>query len=157
MTSTRLSVIQDSIASALNAMPGVFSSVQWGGRAYKLPGPNGSTRKPKLLAHICLTKTGDALSVDFKLDRDRAKKVVAAHDWIEPHHFRTLAPSGWVSATVKTKTQAKTLVKLLTESRALYPIESTPKHAKSEPVGDIARRIDFVMRQTAAGSQRLTE
>ena len=145
--SKKLAVIQESIAAALNAMPGVFSTVQWGGRAYKLPGPNGSKRKPKLLAHVCITKAGDALSVDFKLERDRAKKVIAAHDWIERHHFRTLAPSGWVSATVKNTTQAKALTNLLVESRAMYPIESSPKRAKAEPTGDIARHIDSVMRQ----------
>jgi hypothetical protein len=146
----KLAALQDSVAKSLNSMPGVFSTVQWGGRAYKMPRPGGSKRKPKLLTHVCITRAGDALSVDFKLERDRAKKVVAAHDWIEPHPFRTLAPSGWVSATVKTKTQAKALIKLLGESRALYPIEPSPKRAKPEPTGDIARRIDFVMRSRKA-------
>ena len=39
------------VAKVLNALPGVFSTPQWGGRAYKLP-RGGNSGKPKLLAHV---------------------------------------------------------------------------------------------------------
>jgi hypothetical protein len=70
----KITEIQDLIAAALNALPGVFSTVQWGGRAYKV-GP----RKPKafkLLAHVYLTRDEDAVCVDFKLPKQRAASVV---------------------------------------------------------------------------------
>ena len=39
--STRLARHMGEIGSLLNDLPNVFSTPQWGGRAYKLPGPNG--------------------------------------------------------------------------------------------------------------------
>src|SRR5688572_30491941 len=86
MTTTRsITQIQEQIASALGKLPGVFSTVQWGGRAYKLPSPNGNRKKPKLLAHVYMDKSGKALFVDFKLEREHARQVVDECDWIKPH------------------------------------------------------------------------
>ena len=151
--STRIAEIQQSIANALNALPGVFSTVQWGGRAYKLPGPNGNRKKPRLLAHVCLNKPGDAICVDFKLDRERARDVVDQFDWIEPHSFRTLAPSGWISAEVRSMAQCKVIAKLLVECRAQFPVNDPPATAtrRGKPEMDtVARRIDQVLRQKRA-------
>lgn len=115
--------IQQRISESLNALPGVFSTVQWGGRAYKA----GTPKKFKLLAHVYLTRDEDALCVDFKLTKQRAAAVVDDHDWITPHSFRTLAGAGWVSAEVRMKSQVKVVEGLLRESRALYPVEEASK------------------------------
>ncbi|MCI0674523.1 MAG: DUF5519 family protein [Phycisphaerales bacterium] len=151
--------IQEAISAALNGLDGVFSSVQWGGRAYKLPGPNGNRKRPKLLAHVCLSEAGDSVSVDFKLEKARAREVVEVHDWIQPHPFRTLAPNGWVSATVRTRSQCKVISKLLAESRRLYPeveIRSRGPAARKE-VSEAARRIELVMGEKRAQGWRVVD
>ncbi len=117
------------LGEALTQLPGVFSTPQWGGRAYKLPGPNGNTRKPKLLAFVDITKEGDAVHVSFKLDKERARTLTNKYTWLGPHGFRTLAPSGWVTAQVSTKREINALLKLLTESHNLY----SPTPGNGEP------------------------
>jgi hypothetical protein len=145
----RLQVIHDELTSALQALPGVFSTPQWGGRAWKLPGPGGNRRKPKLVAH--LVPSEDAIGVSFKLERKRARDVVERHEWIEPHSFRTLAPSGWVSARVRTKRQAAVLVELLAESRALHPgAQETPAPRRGSASDPVTRHLDQVMDQARA-------
>jgi hypothetical protein len=149
-----IAALLEKIAGELSGLPDVFSTVQWGGRAYKLPGVSGSTKKPKLLAHVCLDKSGEAVWVDFKLARERAGQAVAEFSWIKPHSFRTLAPAGWISARVSTRSQCRKLVPLLIESRSLHPAIKPPPTAVSASAGDAskrgadaAERIDRVMRQ----------
>jgi hypothetical protein len=143
--------IHESIGRALSTLPDVFSSVQWGGRAYKLPGPGGSTKKPKLLAHVCLSKAGDFVDVSFRLEKQRAVQVIKTFNWMGPHPFRTLAPSGWVTAEVRTKTQCKALAKLLRESRLLHPIETSPtRPARDVEIEVVTRRIAAVVREKRA-------
>jgi hypothetical protein len=144
----KIAQLQETIAAALNAMPGVFSTVQWGGRAYKV----GTPKKFKLLTHICLVVDERAVGLGFKLKKDRAAKVVDEFDWITPHSFRTLASSGWLEARVWTKSQAKVIVELLNESRELYPaVESQEKPARnrrrsSSAEGEIVvQRLDAVI------------
>lgn len=153
------SQIQAALAAALGAMPDVFSAVQWGGRAYKLPGPGSrGKRKPLLLAHVWLEKDESGIGVAFKLPPARAQAMVRTHVWIAPHSFRTLAPSGWVTASIRTKAQCKTLIELLRESRALHPIadatstESNPTARRgnrdADGQGDATiRRIDAILNQ----------
>ncbi len=148
--SDRTRNLLNEIGKSLNRLPGVFSTAQWGGRAYKLPNEKNDRRKAKLLAFVLLSKDDRAVSVSFKLEPTIAADAVDRYGWVEPHSFRTLAPSGWISATISTKRQLKPLALLLKESRSLYPLEkempSTPVpsdgKAGSNPV---ARRIDRVM------------
>lgn len=147
------------VAGELNAMPEVFSTLQWGGRAYKLPGPGGSLKRPRLLAHVVLEKGGKAIFIDFKLPRERARAVIGRLDWVEPHSFRTLAPSGWVSAAIRTKKQCDEAVRLLRESRAMHPSKpAEPDHAavgRAKGGSDsVTRRIENVMRDKQAGGWR---
>lgn len=94
------------------------------------------------------------MSVSFKLEKQRAADVVERHAWIEPHSFRTLAPSGWVTAVLTTKRQAKTIEKLLAEARSLLPAtepEDAPPPSSHGTASDpVARRIDRVMRDAVA-------
>jgi hypothetical protein len=129
----------------LGAMPGVFSTAQWGGRAYKLPGSGGSRRHPHLVAFVCCEKDG-AIGVSFKLPRERAAQVTAIHDWLRPHPFRTLAPSGWVAARLSNRRQAGVLEKLLAESFALHePLVARPPAGRGADAGAEARRLDRAM------------
>jgi hypothetical protein len=107
----------DRIATTLGGLPGVFSTPQWGGRAYKVA--IGS--KPKLLAHVMPAKDGAGVTVEFKLPKDRARDAIEQYAWLNPHGFRTLAPAGWVEAKVSRKRQLGPLRKLLEESRSLLP------------------------------------
>ncbi len=123
----KVATILEDLGSTLNALPGVFSTPQWGGRAYKLPGRGGRRDKPRLVAFVAPTGDGRAVTVSFKLEPRRAADSIEAHGWIEPHSFRTLAPSGWVTAIVSTKRQAALLRPLLGESHALLaPPEKSP-------------------------------
>ena len=137
--------IQALIAASLNALPGVFSTVQWGGRAYKV----GTPKKFKLLSHVCLSKDEDAVDLGFKLERSRAAKIVDEHEWITRHSFRTLASSGWLEARVTTKAQVKVIARLLAESRAMHPVEKETRPARSrkrQADGEIVmRRVSEVV------------
>jgi hypothetical protein len=166
----RIAEIQRSLSKALNAMPGVFSTVQWGGRAYKLPGPGSrGMKKPVLLTHACLSKTGDAVCLGFRLEKSRARTIVREHDWIKPHSFRTLSKTGWLETQVRTKTQCKVMVELLRESRALHPMPealtqapASRKRASARNSGSssgdqrnpITRRLDSVLSQRRAEGWR---
>jgi hypothetical protein len=151
--SKKIAAIQHDIAKALNGLEGVFSTVQWGGRAYKLPGPNGNRKKPRLLVHMCLSKDGDFVDLGFKLKKQRAADVVDQFAWIQPHSFRTLAPSGWIVAQVRQKSQARAVIALLKESHGdLAPATGTKptsagKRSRSRAAAssDDARRIDRVL------------
>lgn len=146
----------EQLGATLNAMPGTFSTPQWGGRAYK----TGSPTKSKLLAFVALTKQRDAVTVSFKLERDRAEAVIERHAWIDRHSFRTLGGSGWVTATIDRRSQVRTVARLLAESRALYPEHVAP--AADPPAGrtahgrskDAAQRIDEVMGDAARSGWR---
>jgi len=145
------------IGRLLGAMEDVFSAAQWGGRAYKLPGPGGNRHRPKLLAFVVATRGGEAISVGFKLERDRAAAVVAQHRWIEPHSFRTLAASGWIEAVVSSKRNLGPLARLLEESRQLYPFPSSSSPeitVRRGAGGAAARRIDHVMNEIRAEGWR---
>ncbi len=131
------------IGAVLNGLPGVFSTVQWGGRAYKVPGPSGRS-KARLLAFVSTDDDGPDAFISFKLKPPRARELVDRHDWIEPHSFRTLAPAGWLTARVRTNRQLAIIADLLRESRTLYApaAETEPKPSRHD---DAARRIDQVM------------
>lgn len=154
--------ILESLANALNALPDVFSTVQWGGRAYKLPGPGSRGRKkPVLLTHISISKNRDAVHMGFRLDVPRAKAVVKQHKFIKPSTFGTLGKSGWLEMALTTKAQCKIVIGLLKESRALHPVsdaatvkvESKParnrKHGAAAVGEDdgVAKRLDAVLRR----------
>ena len=144
----RLDEVRQDLMAALAALRGVFSTPQWGGRAWKLPGPGGNRKKPKLVAFVAPAGEGGAVAVSFKLARSRAQEVVKRHKWVSPHSFRTLAPSGWVTAEVSTKRQATALKKLLAESRALHGDAEAPTEAPRTGGADpLARRLDDVMAQ----------
>ncbi len=144
----RINGLLDELAVILNDLPAVFSTPQWGGRAYKV----GREGKAKVLAHVCLTKGGDAVTVSFKLAPERARDLIERHEWIAPHSFRTLAPAGWLTAQVTTKRQVGTLGRLLAESHGLHPVPAEndasprPRPAASET----ARHIDRVMGEVSA-------
>ena len=131
------------LAELLNGLPGVFSTPQWGGRAYKVP--RRGAGKPKLLAHVTPADGEDGATVSFKLPPPEAATQVERHDWIAPHSFRTLAPSGWVTAHVRTKRQLATLGKLLRESHALHGVVTTSDPGPEQGGGDESARIDRVL------------
>lgn len=156
-----ISEIQAALAKALNALPDVFSTVQWGGRAYKLPGPGSRGRKrPVLLTHVCLNKAEDAVCLGFRLEKPRARAVMRQHPWIKPNSFGSLKNTGWVETAVTTKAQCKVIIALLRESRMLHPMpeESLNRPTKArrgkraEARGDdedkgVVRHIDAVVRR----------
>jgi predicted DNA-binding protein (MmcQ/YjbR family) len=133
------------VAKALNALPDVFSTAQWGGRAYKLP--RGGSGRPKLLAHVTPVEDDEGVTVSFKLPPAEAADQVERYDWIAPHSFRTLAPSGWVTAHVRTKRQLGALRKLLVESHALQHTAAAPSRSADSTTE--AARIDQVLRDAA--------
>ncbi len=158
LATRRSKTLFEEVGTLLSGLPGVFSTAQWGGRAYKLPGPGGARSRPKLVAHACCAETSGKgaagrVTVSFKLPPDRAGAAVQRHDWIAPHSFRTLAPAGWVTATVSRRRQLATLGRLLRESRQLY---GDANRAAEEPARKKRRRdrvaghIDQVMRRARA-------
>ena len=151
----RIGAILEDLAVTLSGLSGVFSTPQWGGRAYKLPGTNGNLKKPKLLAHVGITKDQLSIYVAFKLSQQRSIEVVEKYDWIEPHSFRTLAPAGWVTASITNKRQLATMKKLLSESRDLYPFveveaKTVKKRASKAKGDDTSKQIERIMSELAA-------
>jgi hypothetical protein len=138
--------ILESLASALNAMPDVFSTPQWGGRAYKLPGPGSrGKRKPVLLTHVTIPKQRDCVRLGFRLDLQRARAVVKQHTFIKPSTFGTLGKNGWLETAITTKAQCRIVIDLLKESRALHPV--------SEPAATRGTRSSTPTRKKSAGAQ----
>ncbi|MCP3903641.1 MAG: MmcQ/YjbR family DNA-binding protein [Planctomycetes bacterium] len=143
----RLGKLLEGLNGRLEELPGVFSTAQWGGRAYKV----GNPKKPKLVAHVVVDRDGRAITVAFKLPKERAEDAVDRHEWVEPSSFGSLGRSGWVSAKLTRKRDLTVLAKLLAESRALYPVTNappptTPAHSGAGAGSNaIARRIDRVM------------
>lgn len=102
-----------------------------------------------MLAFLRPDPDAGVVHLAFKLERARAEAVVEKYDWIEPHSFRTLGGAGWVAASVRTKRHQAAVLKLLDESRTLYPVrEDTPAPEPTRAMrgtSDEARRIDRVM------------
>ena len=149
--SSRIQELMGAVSDTLRAMPATFSTVQWGGRAWKRP---VGRAKGKLVAFVALTDDDRAVHVSFKLDPTRAADEVDRRDWIEPHSFRTLSPSGWVTATLRTKRQLVALKKLIAESYALHGPPPEPPAEPDRPsagsmgaggAGGAGRHIDQVM------------
>ncbi|MEE8460127.1 MAG: hypothetical protein V3S08_09635 [Phycisphaerales bacterium] len=128
---TRPDQILDTLAAVLNGMDGVFSTPQWGGRAYKVARPGAartqgkSEPKGKIVAFMALDGSGKAVQVSFKIPPDDARSACERYDWIQPHSFRTLAPSGWLTATVASKRHVGALTRLLVQSHALHGVLAT--------------------------------
>lgn len=145
----RTTRLLEELAGILNGLPAVFSTPQWGGRAYKVR--TGAGGKFKLLAHV--TVDGTSVHIGFKLPPQRARDAVERYGWIAPSAFRTLAPSGWVSAEVTTRRQLAVLGRLLGESHRLYGAHVPEKPARKAPSatepGPAARHIDRVMNELA--------
>ncbi|MHC5008066.1 MAG: luciferase domain-containing protein [Planctomycetota bacterium] len=144
---SRTQTLLAELAELLNDLPGVFSTPQWGGRAYKVP--QRGAGKPKLLAHVSPVDGADGVTVSFKLPPPEAATQVERHDWIAPHSFRTLAPSGWVTAHVRTKRQLATLRKLLRESHGLHGVVTADDPGPRQEGGDDSARIDRVLGEAA--------
>ena len=162
MAKIPVEAILESLAAALNAMPDVFSTPQWGGRAYKLPGPGSrGTKKPVLLTHVSIPKERDSVRLGFRLDVPHAKTVVKQHKFIKPSTFGTLGKCGWLETALKTNAQCRIVIGLLKESRALHPVsdaaavkvESKPaRNSKRGAVASgeddgVAKRLDAVLRR----------
>jgi predicted DNA-binding protein (MmcQ/YjbR family) len=143
----RTQMLLAELAAVLNGLPGVFSTPQWGGRAYKVP--RRGSGKPKLLAHVMPAEGEDAVTVSFKLPPPEAATEVERHDWIAPHSFRTLAPSGWVTAHVRTKRQLATLRRLLHESHGLHGVVTADDPSPEPGGGDESARINRVLGEAA--------
>lgn len=149
------------IAAILNGLPDVFSTAQWGGRAYKLPGPDGSTKKPKLLAFVSVSADNEGddecVSVVFKLPKERSDAVTERFDWIGPFNFGNWKRSGWIAARLTDGRQLRAMKRLLGECRELFPTRKTPERRRRRPgpgredgprstgTHPVVRRIDRVM------------
>jgi predicted DNA-binding protein (MmcQ/YjbR family) len=136
------------LAEVLNGLPGVFSTPQWGGRAYKVPARGAG--KPRLLAHVTPVDRENAVTISFKLAPPEAADQVERHEWIAPHSFRTLAPSGWLTATVRTKRQVATLRKLLRESHGLHGVVTVDERSPQRKSDGETARIDRVLGEAAS-------
>jgi hypothetical protein len=149
--------ILDTLAAVLNGMDGVFSTPQWGGRAYKVAPPGAaSTRgrsdpKGKIVAFMALDGVGKSVQVSFKIPPADAQDACERFKWIQPHSFGTLAPSGWVTATVGSKRQVGTLTRLLEQSYALHGVRAAgpsdtagSSRATDADAGHIDRVMDKV-------------
>ncbi len=149
---TRPDQILDTLAAVLNGMDCVFSTPQWGGRAYKVARPGGAQGGPrakgKIVAFMELDGAGKAVQVSFKIPPAEAQDACERYDWIEPHSFATLAPSGWVTATVATKRQAGTLTRFLKKSHAMHGVRAATEPGPaglSRAADPDAGHIDRVM------------
>jgi hypothetical protein len=149
---TRPDQILDTLAAFLNGLDGVFSTPQWGGRAYKVAKPGaagrrgGSEPKGKIVAFLALDGDGKAVQVSFKIPPADAQDACERYDWIGPHSFRTLAPSGWLTATVGSKRQVGILARFLEQSHAMHGVRAVGRADVAGPsrAAD-ASQIDRVM------------
>jgi hypothetical protein len=132
------------------ALPDVFSAVQWGGRAYKLPRPDGSTKKPRLLAFVTLKEQEGSIHVGFKLPLDKAAEAVDRYAWLEPSTFGSHGKSGWVDANITQKRQLKPLGKLIAACRETFVVAPPAERSQGDtPAASVttsdAGRIDRLL------------
>lgn len=133
-----IGTILERVDAALSVLPGVYSTAQWGGRAYKLPGPGGSLKRPKLVAFVVVLKDNAGVEVSFKLNKARAAVVVKGSDFIRPNSFGSLGRAGWLEARLTRVRQVATLRPLLVECRAMFGgQDQAVDHAASTPPNTI--------------------
>lgn len=133
--------ILERVDAVLSVLPGVFSTAQWGGRAYKLPGPGGSLKRPKLVAFVVVLKDNACVEVSFKLSKERAAAVVKGSDFIRPNSFSSLGKAGWLEARLTRVRQVAVLRRLLVECRAMYGgQDQAVDHAACGPANPIQGR-----------------
>ncbi len=159
---TRFARLMGEIGSLLNDLPDVFSTPQWGGRAYKLPGLNGSLKKPKLLAFVVMTRDKEAVSVVFKLPKSLSDEIMQRFDWIEAFSFGNWKNAGWIDARLTDGRQLRTLKRLLKECRGLFPDQKNQPETQTgvaSPASSdsVARRIDRVVKKAIADGWSLPD
>ncbi|QDU35417.1 hypothetical protein KS4_34980 [Poriferisphaera corsica] len=146
----------------LFSLPHVFATIQWGGKAYKLPDTKGNKSKPKLFIFSTLGSDDDGsyLHAEFKLPLQQANDAVEKYDWLNFSTFGNWAKNGWCSAKIRKTAHLKPLLALfkITYENLPKPAEtSEPKTAKrpsnsknkqqQTTSSPIARKIDRVMDQ----------
>ncbi len=152
-SAAELSLI-DEVGRMLNALPDVFSTVQWGGRAYKVA-LAANRAKFKLLAHVSAPETGRGVNVEFKLPPAEARQAIDRFAWVRPHGFRTLAPAGWVHASITQRRQVSALKRLLDSSRAQFPsLSSEVEPSTTEAVARQTGSLDRTLRLLRADGWR---
>ena len=68
-----------------------------------------------------LSEEDGAVVYGFKLGRDAARAACARHDFVRPMAFGGMGAKGWVELSLRRKAHVPTLLRLLGESRSLYP------------------------------------
>ncbi|QQE10164.1 hypothetical protein JD969_11660 [Planctomycetota bacterium] len=158
---TNTGQLLEHMESYLFSLEHVFATIQWGGKAYKLPDAKGKKSKPKLFIFSTLDKDdqGEYLHAEFKLPLEQANNAVEKYDWLGFSTFGTWAKNGWCSARVRNKRQLNALHKLfaITYESLPKPISeqktspskvsrSKSKKATNTDISSpIARKIDRVM------------
>ncbi len=150
-----LPALFDKLDAKLRRIADVDYADQWGGRAYKLPGKDGSRRKPRLLAYVEQAKSGKHLSLEFKLPPEVGARAMRRHKWIGEHPWPSLGGAGWVQAKLTKAAQVAPAAALVVEARKQFgevkaqPVEA-PDDANAKAGSSIARRIAEATRTAKA-------
>ncbi len=106
--SRRVLDLADSADRAIAALPGVRKTERG---SFRVDG--------KVFARV--GAEDDAVVYGFKLGRTAARAASARHDFVRPMVFGGMGAKGWVELSLCRKAHVATLLRLLGESRALYP------------------------------------
>ena len=151
-------LILEKMEAFLFKLPHVFATVQWGGKAYKLPNTKGDKTKPKLFIFSTLGSddSGPFLHAEFKLPRQHADHAVKKYDWLAFSTFGNWAKSGWCSAKIRQPAQLKPLLTLFQIAYDNLPKpdpETSKRQSKTSnkqqqtTSSPVARKIDRIMDQ----------
>ena len=160
MPPTNTSKLLNELNEYLLAFKQVFSSIQWGGKAYKLPDIKGNKSKPKLFVFTQIDEKNNALIADFKLPLEVAANAVEKHAHLTPSPFSNWAKTGWVSArftTTRQLTSTKPLFKISYDNLPKPSIspssKPTPQSASPSSTSPVAQKIDTIMQSFTLPSQ----
>ena len=120
----------------------VFSTVQWGGKLYKIPDPKRGRKKPKMFVFIKIpndhnnSQAGKHLAAFFKLPDKPAQDAVKKYDWLTFSTFGDWGKKGWLDAQINNKRSLGVLKRLLTITYQQLPLPeqhaSTQQSAKAQ-------------------------
>lgn len=149
-----LNALFEKLDAKLRKIADVDYADQWGGRAYKLPGKDGSRKKPRLLAYVEHAKSGKHLSLEFKLPPEVGAAVISKHKWIDVHPWPNMGGSGWVQAKLTKATQIDCVASLVIEARKQFGEVKRPPKVPDEPASTVTtplgRRIEEATRAAKA-------
>ncbi|WP_432798265.1 hypothetical protein [Poriferisphaera sp. WC338] len=115
----------------------VFSTVQWGGKLYKVPDKKLGRKKPKMFVFVNIVtveekgKQVEKLTTFFKMPQVEGDAAVKKYGWIRYSTFGQSGQKGWLDAMIENRRSLGVLKKLVIHTYDALPKPETDSAASS--------------------------